>query len=377
MAIRWLAVLPVLLIANLAFAGFANADSIVSPHSYTNTEAPFRTGSFPPRSRAMSIYSASEFVDVPDGGIFLTWFNLRPDMTMKAGDQIGFGNYKLVFSVTPIEPLDMSKTFDENFTEGVPREVVYATEWLAAANNRDPFDRVLWAFDYRTPLQKPFFYNPANGNLLVEWYFEDPLANGRFDRSFADGGVETQTTMWGNGLDAEIASIDFFTVVTEFIYAIPGDFDNDNVLGVTDIDILSDAIRSETDDSPLFDVNIDGSIDHNDHSHWVRDLKNTWFGDANLDGEFNSGDLVSVFSAGKYGTGQPASWSEGDWDGSGEFNSGDLVAAFTDGGYDKGFKAAATGVPEPSSCPIFIPILLGIAVRRMKTFQDEIRQGLI
>ena len=32
---------------------------------------------------------------------------------------------------------------------------------------------------------------------------------------------------------------------------------------------------------------------------WVNDLKNTWIGDANLDLEFNSGDMVQVFVAGQ------------------------------------------------------------------------------
>lgn len=59
-------------------------------------------------------------------------------------------------------------------------------------------------------------------------------------------------------------------------------------------------------------------------------------GDANLDGHFNSSDLVAVFQAGKYETMQPATWAEGDWNGDGVFDSGDLVAAFQDGCYEDG-----------------------------------------
>lgn len=32
----------------------------------------------------------------------------------------------------------------------------------------------------------------------------------------------------------------------------------------------------------------------------MEDLKNTYFGDATLDGEFNSGDFVAAFTAGQY-----------------------------------------------------------------------------
>ena len=52
---------------------------------------------------------------------------------------------------------------------------------------------------------------------------------------------------------------------------------------------------------------------------WVDDLKNTWIGDANLDGEFNSGDMVQVFVGGKYETGEDAGWEEGDWNGDMKF----------------------------------------------------------
>ncbi len=49
-----------------------------------------------------------------------------------------------------------------------------------------------------------------------------------------------------------------------------------------------------------FDMNGDGSISAEDHWAWVKDVKHTWFGDADLDGEFDSSDYVQVFQAGKY-----------------------------------------------------------------------------
>ena len=87
---------------------------------------------------------------------------------------------------------------------------------------------------------------------------------------------------------------------------------------------------------PELDLDDDGHVDHQDHRVWVKVLKHTWFGDANLDGEFNSGDMVQVFVLGKYETGEEASWAEGDWNGDGFFDSSDMVAAFADGGYEKG-----------------------------------------
>ncbi|MCA9218222.1 MAG: hypothetical protein KDB27_34375, partial [Planctomycetales bacterium] len=56
-------------------------------------------------------------------------------------------------------------------------------------------------------------------------------------------------------------------------------------------------------------------------------------GDANRNGVFDSGDLVSVFQTGKYETGEPASWEDGDWNGDGVFSSADFVSAFVAGAY--------------------------------------------
>ena len=67
---------------------------------------------------------------------------------------------------------------------------------------------------------------------------------------------------------------------------------------------------------------------------YVETLLGTSAGDANLDGVFDSSDLVTVFRSAKYelndGT---ATWIEGDWTCDGNFGSGDLVAAFRAGRY--------------------------------------------
>ncbi len=129
---------------------------------------------------------------------------------------------------------------------------------------------------------------------------------------------------------------------------VPGDFDGDGELTIADIDDLTRQSASLT--NPVdYDLNGDAAVNQDDVKFWIGDLKNSWVGDANLDGEFNSGDLVAVLSAGKYESDVDAEWSTGDFNGDGRSNSSDLVAALSDGGYEQGPRAAVAAVPEPGS----------------------------
>jgi hypothetical protein len=78
-------------------------------------------------------------------------------------------------------------------------------------------------------------------------------------------------------------------------------------------------------------------------------------GNANLDGAFDSSDLVQVFGAGKYETGiRDATWADGDWNHDSLFGSRDLIIALQYGAYNENRPA----VPEPTS----LQILAGLAV---------------
>jgi hypothetical protein len=83
-----------------------------------------------------------------------------------------------------------------------------------------------------------------------------------------------------------------------------GDLDaNDNLDG-DDVDILASkisgrSVRATWLPTAAFDLNRNGGIDSDDQRVWVNDIKQTWFGDTNLDGEFSSSDLVYAFGMGR------------------------------------------------------------------------------
>lgn len=127
---------------------------------------------------------------------------------------------------------------------------------------------------------------------------------------------------------------------------VPGDFNGDRFVDAQDIDLLSQAIRAGSTE-PQFDLDGSGQLDQKDLQYMVRDLLHTTAGDANLDGAFNSDDLIQAFQGGEYEDNQPlnSGWATGDWDGDGEFISADLIVAFQAGRYELASPAAHAGDP--------------------------------
>ncbi|MCA9198780.1 MAG: pentapeptide repeat-containing protein [Planctomycetales bacterium] len=127
------------------------------------------------------------------------------------------------------------------------------------------------------------------------------------------------------------------------------DLDHNNIIGANDINLLNAVLRTGALDLQ-YDLNNDGLLDDQDRQHWVIELANTYFGDANLDGQFNTSDLVSVFQAGEYedGVANNSLWEEGDWNGDLEFDSSDFVIAFQGQGFEQGPRNSVRSVPEPT-----------------------------
>ncbi len=115
------------------------------------------------------------------------------------------------------------------------------------------------------------------------------------------------------------------------------DLDADGSLGAADINLLAAALRAGDAQLPAHDLSGDGRVDLGDYEYLVLDLMGRPFGDSNLDGRFDSSDLVEVFQRGHYEDDIPGAshWEDGDWNGDGEFDSGDLVFAMQHGAYER------------------------------------------
>ena len=113
-----------------------------------------------------------------------------------------------------------------------------------------------------------------------------------------------------------------------------GDVDHDGQLTTGDIDGLNEQLRNKGGDK-IFDLNRDGRVDEFDRDVLVEVIFGTTYGDANLDGIFDSTDLTIFFRAGLYESrlGFVATWATGDCNGDGWFDSGDLVFVLQWGRY--------------------------------------------
>lgn len=174
------------------------------------------------------------------------------------------------------------------------------------------------------------------------------------------------------------AAFDFFLNASNFDLGMPEDFYPDSAaspaggflsyevgtIAVIGIDELTEAIRNGTTNN-LFDLNHDGQINGMDRVYWVETLNKTYFGDANLDGQFNTGDFITVFQAGEYedAIAGNSRWSTGDWDGDGDFTSSDFVSAFQGAGFEMGPRAAVASVPEPSMSLLLIAMFVARCAR--------------
>lgn len=113
-----------------------------------------------------------------------------------------------------------------------------------------------------------------------------------------------------------------------------GDVNQDGTLDVKDIDHFCFSYNSGLANGPL-DLNRDGQVTLEDYRYLVEDILHYEYGDVDLDGDFDSSDLVQTATVGAYEQADVrAFWNGGDWNCDGRFNSEDLIMAMQTTGYE-------------------------------------------
>jgi hypothetical protein len=171
------------IIVFLAGTCFALAQStFVVPNVRANTEGnsstsdPFMSASF----RFQQVYSASQF---PSGG-YINQIAFRLDGSATNVATMLFGNTTLILSMTSRSPDGLSSVFADNRS---PDAVTVRSGGDTFGGN-PPSPGSISAFDTVFTFDTPFFYNPGQGNLLIE------LA-GSAGHVFAPGAMDAESTI--------------------------------------------------------------------------------------------------------------------------------------------------------------------------------------
>jgi hypothetical protein len=207
----------------------------------------------------------------------------------------------------------------------------------------------------------------TDGSLFVSYNVRGPASRSRLVNLHPDGNVlanwhlEEFSIIALDGMSGHTESKSVPAASSRPFGALAADTNLDGVIDVADMDLLTSTLRAGGGVDARFDLNSDGVVDQADRNFFVRVVASTFYGDANLDGAFNSLDLVAAFQSGEYNdsVNDNSTWAEGDWSGDGDFDSTDVILALQSGGYFEGIGTVGEGelVPEPTSAVL---MLLGI-----------------
>jgi len=127
-----------------------------------------------------------------------------------------------------------------------------------------------------------------------------------------------------------------------------GDFNDDQIVDDADIDQLFTALQAGSGDLQ-FDVDGSGTVTSADVTFLVESILGTSFGDVDLDGDVDTGDLTRAIINFTSAQGSGKTWSQGDTDGDGDVDTSDLTRSiihFT-GAQAASFARAANSLDWP------------------------------
>jgi PEP-CTERM motif len=194
------------------------AQNIVVPNALANAEGnsnngfPFNIGAFSVSTlRYQQVYSKTQFSAIT-GPTLINAISFRPDVDSGSSFNTLLSNIQISLSTTAALPGGLSTTFATNV--GGDNTLVYsgALALSSSYTGGSPKD-----FDIVITLQNPFFYDPANGNLLMDVSNFGGEITTQFDADSNDGLISRAFSTDVNSTTADGA--DSFGLVTQFSFA--------------------------------------------------------------------------------------------------------------------------------------------------------------
>jgi hypothetical protein len=151
------------IVAATGTRAFGHEIQVVSPSAVANLEGNRSVTPAPGTLRIQFLYPASDFAGLPESHRLIAAFNYRADRTQTQPVDYTFPNDQVWMSTTDKDSL--TRVFDDN--HGPNKTLVHdgtmSFPVLGTGPPQGPRD-----FADGTRLQTPFFYDPSQGNLLVE-----------------------------------------------------------------------------------------------------------------------------------------------------------------------------------------------------------------
>ena len=161
---KWAARLGAVLLALGLGISSTQANVVVAPNNLAAADATFGSGILVAANyREQQVYGASHFSGLP--GLWITEIRYRPDRTHGAAFSTTIANIQINMSTTTRGAESLSSTFANNTG---PNDTVVFSGPLSISSTFTGPPAGPKNFDIIIPLQTPFLYDPAAGNLLVD-----------------------------------------------------------------------------------------------------------------------------------------------------------------------------------------------------------------
>jgi hypothetical protein len=217
-----------------------NAGSVVSPKEATAVEGnvalifPFDIGQDTSEvpdgtMRYQQVFRAADFSSFAPGGELIVQIAFRPDANAAPGVAFSttLSKVRIDLSTTSASPDLLSKTFSNNV--GADNTIVFGGPTgapLTLSSNPTGPNTGPKQFDVVITLTKPFLYNPAAGNLMLDIRNLGGGSTTYLDAQDATDGVSRVCTTMSGAASSTADVADSAGLVTQFVSATPLKFSN-------------------------------------------------------------------------------------------------------------------------------------------------------
>ncbi len=206
--------------------------NFVYPSSFEDQEGEGLSGTGFGASRSQQVHLGGEtFSGLPETHRWITGVRMRPDASVTSPGTRIWQDFQMRLSTTNQGPGSLSRTFADNV--GSDETLVYDGTLTLSTNNAGPLEGPR-DFDLAIDFVTPFYYDPSQGNLLIDFTWNRPFSIMPLDTCCATGDtvMEWMTTRSGFPADESASIGGLGGSIYQFVFS-PVPEPSSAVLGIT------------------------------------------------------------------------------------------------------------------------------------------------